>query len=103
MLGGRRLDLALSDQLLIALALRVYSSRLALGSLVLSFEANAGVPDGVVRVVAATEPARVRLEGLDHVVDRDVNLLRRAGEDVLSEEALVSIDADAPDLRSSWR
>src|SRR5207249_9950650 len=49
--------------------------------------------DAVVLVEAALEPGRIRLERLDRVVDGHVDVLRRAGEDVLPEEALVGVNA----------
>src|SRR6185312_15829758 len=58
--------------------------------------ADAAVRDVVERLAPAFE--RVLRHGLDRVEDRDVDLLRRARQDVWSEEGLVIVDADAPDM-----
>src|SRR5688500_13720141 len=57
---------------------------------------HALVRDVVQRVFTAGEAAVDDL--LDRVEHRDVDLLRRAREDVRAEERLIVVDADAPDV-----
>ena len=58
--------------------------------------ADAVLLEPVDGVLAALEVAVLRV--LDREVDRRVDALQRRGEDVRAEEALVGVDADAPDV-----
>src|SRR4029450_4902803 len=98
-LGSGRLDLALGDELLDLVRLLGVLGPLRLRQSLAGVAVAATAALHVEDLVEATlEPARVGLEGLDRLVDGDVDLLRRAGQDVLAEERLVGVDADAPDL-----
>src|ERR671922_2022441 len=97
-LAGRRLDPAAGDQRLdpvrLAGVLGPLGPREPRAQLA---EADTAVLDAEDLVAPAGEAARVRLERADRLVDGDVDLLRRARQDVPAEERLVGVDPDAPD------
>src|SRR3954452_4868504 len=85
-------DLAADDLRLDLLRLRLAALRRLRRELA---ESDSLLLQTVDRVLAALEVAVLRV--LDREVDRFVDALQRRGEDVGAEEALVGIDADAPD------
>src|SRR5437764_2698614 len=93
----RRLDLAGRDLLLDHLEL--LGDERAIGLRQLRRElavADAAVLHAVDLVEAALEAGRIRLVGGDRLVDRQRDVLQGARQDVLAEEALVGVHADAP-------